>query len=126
MSDFKCLAPDAISSSAEALIPQDVNYVIIPGNDSTLPWAVSCCEPNPVNVVGGCYLWCEIPERRITTTEDGKRTSDIGTCMRTTGKPLNEYAMYSLHFSGGGASRMGVKGFGIWALVTAAMGWHLL
>jgi hypothetical protein len=124
MSDFKCLGPDAIPSSAEALIPKDVNYVIIPGNDSTVPWAVSCCEPNPVNVVGGCYLWCEIPERHITTL-DGKKSSDIGTCMRTSGKPLNEFAIYSVHFAGG-ASQMGVKGFGIWALIIAAMGWHLL
>ncbi|KAK0641380.1 hypothetical protein B0T16DRAFT_461452 [Cercophora newfieldiana] len=125
MSDFNCLGPDAIPSSAEALIPKDLDFVILPGNDSTAPWMVNCCDPNPVNLPGGCYLWCEIPKSQITTNSDGKKGNTMGQCMRMAGKPTNESRIVGAHY-GSGTSTLGVKGMCIWAIMIVATAMHLL
>lgn len=126
MHKFSCLGPDALPASAEALVPKDLNFVILPGNDSTAPWIVDCCEPNPVNLLGGCYLWCEIPEGRIfTNNQTGKKDSDIGTCMRLAGKPVNESRILGTRFASG-APRMGVRELGICSILMVAAGMHLL
>ncbi|KAK4448421.1 hypothetical protein QBC34DRAFT_407403 [Podospora aff. communis PSN243] len=127
MSDFSCLGPDTFPASAEALVPKDLNYVILPGNDSTAPWITECCAPNPVNQLGGCYLWCEIPDSRITTnSQTGKKDHDMNDCMRLAGRPNNESRITGTHFANGSASQVGVKGFCVWAVLVVAMGMQLL
>jgi hypothetical protein len=126
MSNFECLGPNSLPSSAERLIPKDLNHVILPGNDSTAPWIVNCCDPNPVNLLGGCYLWCEIPDRRITTNSNtGKKDSDMGQCLRMEGRPLNASSILGTRFASG-ASEVGAKALSVWGLMLVAVGMQLL
>ncbi|OIW22407.1 hypothetical protein CONLIGDRAFT_697571 [Coniochaeta ligniaria NRRL 30616] len=43
-------------------IPQDINVMIAPGSNTSLTPMVTCCQPNPVQVVDSCTLWCELPK----------------------------------------------------------------
>ncbi|KAK0620145.1 hypothetical protein B0T14DRAFT_388215, partial [Immersiella caudata] len=102
-------------------VPKDLNFVILPGNDSTSPWVTDCCSPNPVNLLGGCYLWCEIPENRITTnSQTGKKDHDMVDCMRLAGRPVNELRITGTHFANGACAQTGAKGLFVWAVLAVA------
>ncbi|KAK4121848.1 hypothetical protein N657DRAFT_647331 [Parathielavia appendiculata] len=63
---LRCLGPDALPAEAERLVPQDINYVLVPGTNISAPWMTECCAPNQVSLISGCYLWCEIPGQPAT------------------------------------------------------------
>lgn len=48
------------------LIPKNINYGIV-GLDSDrktdMQALKTCCSPNPVNIIDGCYPWCELPSK---------------------------------------------------------------
>lgn len=58
-------------------IPKGINYGATQGRNGSEPWMVKCCAPNPVSLVDGCYVWCELPKARITTLPDGKRVATL-------------------------------------------------
>lgn len=45
-------------------IPKDINVAMIGGTDVAHPAMVHCCWPNHVQLLNGCFLWCQIPEPR--------------------------------------------------------------
>ncbi|KAK4149664.1 hypothetical protein C8A00DRAFT_37751 [Chaetomidium leptoderma] len=63
-------------------IPQDINVVVTPGNDTSYRPMETCCEPNLVQIVDRCYLWCEIPERYFNGTNKDGAWSATSSCLR--------------------------------------------
>ncbi|KAI0457287.1 hypothetical protein F5B21DRAFT_464970 [Xylaria acuta] len=43
-------------------IPKDIPVGGLSRRNDTLAAMQMCCSPNPVNSVGDCVLWCEIPD----------------------------------------------------------------
>ncbi|KAI1199203.1 hypothetical protein F5X97DRAFT_125269 [Nemania serpens] len=54
---------NAIPSFESLPIPQNVAVGALSRRNDTLIAMQKCCSPNPVNSVGDCVLWCEIPDR---------------------------------------------------------------
>ncbi|KAI1149596.1 hypothetical protein F4825DRAFT_453278 [Nemania diffusa] len=49
-------------------VPKHVSVGGLSTSNDTLLAMQICCAPNPVNAVGDCVLWCEIPSN---STKDG-------------------------------------------------------
>ncbi|KAK3307656.1 uncharacterized protein B0T15DRAFT_493121 [Chaetomium strumarium] len=126
-STLRCLGPDAIASEATDPVPKDINYVLVPGTNVSAPWMVECCTPNPVSLIAGCYVWCEIPASRVFAGKDGKLDTDIDSCMRAKGRAVNESSITAYHVVNGAAygrvaaARMGMKGLGVWVLLVSVL-----
>ncbi|KAH6848409.1 hypothetical protein B0I37DRAFT_163831 [Chaetomium sp. MPI-CAGE-AT-0009] len=105
------------------LIPNGIPFIIVPGNNTEARYMTECCAPNKVNLVIGCYMWCEIPDRYLLRNGD----SDIHLCISDNGWPENNDStvlyMEPGHDSESGAGRvvgrMGVMGLGVWGLLLA-------
>lgn len=55
--------PDSsIPDIASLPVPHNINLMVIPGSNASYHPMVTCCEPNPVQVVNECWLWCEVPK----------------------------------------------------------------
>lgn len=66
----KCERLDAVP--ADLPIPKGINYAATQGRNGSESWMVKCCAPNPVSLVDGCYVWCELPKTQITTQRTAK------------------------------------------------------
>ncbi|KAI0406965.1 hypothetical protein F4802DRAFT_61494 [Xylaria palmicola] len=44
-------------------VPRDIPVGGLVRRNDTLLAMQLCCAPNPVNAIGDCVLWCEIPAR---------------------------------------------------------------
>lgn len=53
----------SMADSVTAWIPKNINYTVYSAHDVDDPAFRTCCAPNPVNLVGPCGLWCELPQR---------------------------------------------------------------
>jgi hypothetical protein len=123
-STLRCLGPDAIASEATDPVPKDINYVLAPGHNVSARWMVDCCKPNPVSLIAGCYVWCEIPDSRVYRGDDGKLDTDIDSCMDTKGRSINESSITAYNLvNGAGCGRVAaakvgmMKGLGIMGLL---------
>ena len=110
-------------------IPNDIDVVMIVGNNVSHPAMVNCCAPNKVQLLDGCYLWCQIPggnfhtntnqtTAELTTKEDIFR--NISTCLDLNGLKESDRASVQAHIpSMGGrvSSTLSTMGLGVWALV---------
>jgi hypothetical protein len=110
------------------LIPYRIPIVIMAGNNTEARYMTECCAPNEVNLVIGCYMWCEIPDRHIikNSSRPGFDT-DIHQCIVENGWPENndsgvlktESGFDSESGAGRVVGRMGIMGLGIWGLLLA-------
>ncbi|KAI0908556.1 hypothetical protein F4824DRAFT_459665 [Ustulina deusta] len=51
----------AIPSFESLPLPRDIIIGALSTRNDTLTAMQNCCLPNPVNSIGDCLLWCEIP-----------------------------------------------------------------
>lgn len=99
------------SEPADLPIPKNLTYAVIPGTNTSAPWMVTCCAPNPVHLVSDCWLWCEITSDMISynITSPGdhgdEALGDFDTCLVGMNRPLNESSISGLHTAGAGSLR---------------------
>ncbi|KAK3325980.1 hypothetical protein B0H66DRAFT_144789 [Apodospora peruviana] len=57
-------------------IPSEINYFVTaaPPNDDAMR---ACCEPNAVQVVDTCFVWCELPRPFLKTSEFNPPPAEI-------------------------------------------------
>lgn len=99
------------SEPADLPIPSNITYAVIPGTNTSAPWMVSCCSPNPVHLVSDCWLWCEITSDmtsfNISSPEDhgDEVDADFAACLTAMHRPLNESNIIGVHTAGAGSYR---------------------
>ncbi|KAK5659491.1 hypothetical protein OQA88_692 [Cercophora sp. LCS_1] len=103
---------DGVPAPASLPIPRDINFALTPGRNGSEPWMVKCCEPNPVSLISGCYLWCELPASQIFVDKDGKKSTDFGQCLSLNGRNISEsnIVVYDLDNGVGRVTLRGVLG----------------
>jgi hypothetical protein len=104
-------------------IPQNINVVSTPGNDTAYPPMASCCAPNRVQIVDGCYLWCEIPKSYFNGTDNDGAGSAFSTCLRLRRGDDDAVRITGYQFSAA-AARPGVgsaKQIGVWVLALSGL-----
>ena len=89
-------------------IPQNVTYAVIPGQNTSDPWMVRCCQPNPVQIVNGCWEWCYIPATMSNDTTSSAIEFDFDNCLQLNGRNLNQSNGLLIHMSSSGASNRGI------------------
>ena len=124
------LGPSAAPSIAALPVPQNINIILRPGVSTTREAMAACCAPSPVQLVDGCYLWCEIPARYFNNSAShdavvGQMTS----CIRAedkrrnftgTGEPIGTAFQFNK------AGRVGVvRGVGVWVLLVSGLVWAI-
>lgn len=119
----KCEPLNAVP--ADLPIPKGINYAATQGRNGSEPWMVKCCAPNPVSLVDGCYVWCELPKTQITTLKDGKKNTDFLNCIRVNGRGNDERSpvIYELNAPSGGerTARVTTKALGVWMIGMAGV-----
>lgn len=85
MANTSC-SDTAIPDIMSLPIPQNINVMVVPGSNASFPPMVTCCQPNPVQVVNNCSLWCELPKSYF---EKGASHQDVqdqtSNCLRVNG-----------------------------------------
>ena len=122
------LGPSALPSITTLPIPQTINVVVRPGVSTTKEAMAACCVPSRVQIVDGCYLWCEIPGRWFNHSANHDTVvQQMTACIRAENKGVNitdEAIGTGFQFSAAG--RVGVvKGVGWWVVVVAGLVWAI-
>lgn len=75
-------------------IPKDIPVAMIGGSNVSHPAMTTCCAPNAVQLLDGCYLWCKIPAGPDPTHTAALAGHDIfqnfTTCLRLSGLSESE------------------------------------
>lgn len=77
-------------------VPDNVTYAVIPGTNTSDPWMVNCCAPNPVQLVNNCWEWCEITDSmasfNVSSPNDhtDQVSAAFSTCLVVNKRLLNE------------------------------------
>jgi hypothetical protein len=103
-------------------IPQNINVVATPGNDTSYPPMQACCEPNLVQIVDRCYLWCEIPKRYLNYTDKDTTAVVVSACLRR--NRVNETDFRIIGYGFNAAARPGMasaKQLGLWVLALSGL-----
>jgi hypothetical protein len=62
-------------------IPSNLAYKAIPGQNTSDPWMVACCQPYPVQLVDSCWEWCEISPETAHNKNLTEIADDFGLCL---------------------------------------------
>jgi len=83
---------------------------------------VECCSPNPVNLVGGCYVWCELPKSSVFVV-DGKPDTNFTRCLRAKGWTGQDGPLFSdLRISGAHPrAYVSLRGVGFWLVMSSGL-----
>jgi hypothetical protein len=88
-----CSSPDSLPSYRSLPLPTDLNIFMIPRDNRTNTSEIAmraCCAPKPVNILGDCILWCEIPEEYINdnaaNSEESPAAAAINQCLQREGR----------------------------------------
>lgn len=121
------------------MIPEGVHVALAPHlNTTEHHWMPGCCSPNQAQWVNSCYVWCEIPERRIESDDYLERIShSFFACMadRTPPEQVNGTTVGRRGLEGGegdgteggganaaaGRGVLGVMGWGVVGLALAGV-----
>jgi hypothetical protein len=118
--------PNVIPALSSLPIPQDINVVAVPGTNTSNSAMKKCCEPNTVQIVNGCWLWCEIPDRYVHNMSSKYDTiAVVDNCLQFN-RNNNDSRMSDYHFVenvGGRAGAVSVKGLGAWVLALSGLVW---
>jgi hypothetical protein len=109
-------------------IPSNLNYELIPGSNASDPWMTTCCSRfggHPVNVLDGCYEWCEVTLGNLST--QGIQQEFQG-CIGFQSPPPYAYSLNYFHAATSGAAMlaMGLGGSAFAGGVAVAMGLALV
>ncbi|OIW25431.1 hypothetical protein CONLIGDRAFT_93329 [Coniochaeta ligniaria NRRL 30616] len=79
--------PDAALPDLSSLpIPQNINVMAVPGSDISYFPMQACCQPNRVQVVNNCTLWCEVPPTFFNNGRSHQEVQDsTSNCLRVNG-----------------------------------------
>lgn len=108
-------------------IPKNINVVGTPGNDTSYLPMEACCEPNPVQIVDRCYLWCEIPKRYFDGTDKERAKSAMSACLSFYRKDSSDLRVVGFQFNA--AARPGMvsaKQIGLWVLALSSLSYYAL
>ncbi|KAG7290010.1 hypothetical protein NEMBOFW57_000002 [Staphylotrichum longicolle] len=103
-------------------IPHDINAVAVHGNDTSFRPMAFCCEPKPVQVVAGCYLWCEMSSKYSNGVDKGAAVDAFNLCLRRTIGNSSELGVIGLQLKS--AARPGIgsaKQVGLWVLALSGL-----
>ncbi|KAH6846956.1 hypothetical protein B0I37DRAFT_134612 [Chaetomium sp. MPI-CAGE-AT-0009] len=115
-----CPPPTSIPDISNLPIPQDINVMATPGNDTSYRPMEVCCEPSRVQIVDGCYLWCELPERYFNGTDkEGARASSSSCLLRES----DDRRIIGWQMNGAGARPAvgSAKQIGFWVLALSGL-----
>jgi hypothetical protein len=108
-------------------IPQNINAIVLPGTNTSDPAMVTCCAPNRVQIVDGCYLWCEIPASYLDGTDDAGARSATSSCLEEHGRNYKESRITGWQFNAGTRAGAGsAKQLGLWALALSGVVYAVL
>ncbi|KAH6650202.1 hypothetical protein F5144DRAFT_543288 [Chaetomium tenue] len=104
-------------------IPQNINVMVTPGNDTSYQPMEICCEPNRVQIVDGCYLWCELPERYFNGTDKKGAQASSSSCMNFQGLESDDRRIIGWQMNGAGARPAvgSAKQIGFWVLALSGL-----
>ena len=89
MANSSCPALNALPNLNDYPISSKVDYVYIHGQNVSDAAMTDCCAPNSVNLVDGCYEWCELPARYTNTSMARHNAmADFNTCLQRNGKKV--------------------------------------
>ncbi|KAK4238951.1 hypothetical protein C8A03DRAFT_14648 [Achaetomium macrosporum] len=80
-------------------IPTNLTYVVIPGQNTSDPWMVTCCQPYPVQLVDSCWEWCEISPDIAHNKSADDISDDFSFCLVVNNRDLNKSASLMVHIS---------------------------
>ncbi|KAK4100090.1 hypothetical protein N658DRAFT_497562 [Parathielavia hyrcaniae] len=106
-------------------VPQDINVMVTSNVNLTASrmGMEACCQPNTVNAIDDCYLWCEIPASFLNGTNKDGAANQMQTCvsLNSTGKGRG---ITGFQLNGSAAARPGmgsVKGIAFWVLALSGL-----
>lgn len=106
-------------------IPQNINVVATPGNDTSYPPMQLCCAPNRVQIVDGCYLWCEIPRAYFNNTDKNGAMGGFGACLTAQKRRTNTTDPRIIGYQFNAAARPRMMGsatqIGLWVLALSGL-----
>lgn len=109
--------------------PNTINYCILDAavNNDTSTAMQRCCASNPVQVAGGCYNWCQLPDQYLNASVTDQTTVDISTafdtCLNSQGSLgaiglecfVPSVSAASMQAQGGGVRLLSLGVLAIWA-----------
>jgi hypothetical protein len=104
-------------------IPQNINVMVTPGNDTSYRPMEICCEPSNVQIADGCYLWCELPERYFNGTDKEGARASSSSCMSFERLESDGRRIIGWQMNGVGARPAGgsAKQIGLWVLALSGL-----
>ncbi len=116
----------AIPAIESLPIPQNINVMVPTGTNTSNYAMTTCCAPSRVQIVDGCYLWCEVPRRYFNNSASHNDvTSSMLACIRAAnrGKDTSgESVITGWQFNAGGKIGAGtVRQVGVWVLLVSAL-----
>ncbi len=122
-SAISCRPASEIPDLSNLPIPQNLNVVATPGNDTSFPPMAICCAPNLVQIVDRCYLWCEIPKSYFNGTDKNGAMSGFSACMLLHKPDTDGLRITGYQFNA--APRLGAMGsarrIGVWVLALSGL-----
>jgi hypothetical protein len=84
---------------------------------------VACCEPSRVQIVDGCWLWCELPASYFNGSASHEIVeSATSACLRANGRNHTESKITGYQFNAAGRVGVGsAKGIGLWVLALSGL-----
>ena len=122
------LGPSGVPAIAALPVPQNINVVVRPGVSTTKEAMAACCAPSRVQIVDGCYLWCEIPARYFNHSANHDTVvQQMTSCIRAENKGKNTTdEAIGTGFQFNAAGRVGVvRGVGVWVLLVSGLVWAM-
>ena len=122
MANTTCPPATSIPDIQNLPIPGDINVMATPGNDTSYPPMEICCEPNIVQIVDRCYLWCEIPERYFNGTDKDGAQRATSSCLGANRGNTSDLSIVGWQMNAAGRPGMGsAKQIGLWVLALSGL-----
>ena len=83
-----------------------------------------CCAPNRVQIVDGCYLWCEIPKAYFNNTDKNGAMSGFAACLTVQKRITNNTELKITGYQFNAAARPGMGSatqIGLWVLALSGL-----
>ncbi|RYO96066.1 hypothetical protein DL764_007545 [Monosporascus ibericus] len=114
---------DVIPGTVHLYIPEDITYIVVPGQNIS-EIMVSCCQPNPVNIVDFCWNWCQVPSTMTNDADGSEIMTSFGDCLAEDGGNLTQLRAMALHTASSATLNPSVTLTGLALVAVAAF--HLL
>ncbi|KAL0944682.1 uncharacterized protein CTRU02_202569 [Colletotrichum truncatum] len=82
---------------------------------------VNCCQPNPVQLVNGCWEWCEIPTAMTNGSSHSAISATFENCLQASGRNLTVSRGLLVHVSAATTTNSPVSVVGIMVAALVAL-----